>query len=57
MPDHFHLVARPEGNDLSKIMKIMKMKFAGAYRLGANAGRPNMAEPFLGSYYPAVKAT
>lgn len=32
MPDHFHLVAKPEGNDLSKIMKVMKMKFAGTYR-------------------------
>ena len=32
MPDHFHILIRPDDNALSEIMKKIKLKFAGSYR-------------------------
>ncbi len=32
MPDHFHLLIDPKGNDLSDILKRIKIKFAYQYR-------------------------
>ena len=41
MPEHFHFVVVPQENDLSEIMRRIKMKFAGVYRSeqGVKCGR------------------
>jgi putative transposase len=32
LPDHFHVVIDPKGNDVSEIIKRIKLKFSGLYR-------------------------
>lgn len=32
LPDHFHLIIDPRQNDLSNLMKRLKLKFSGLYR-------------------------
>ena len=32
LPDHFHLIIDPESNDISEIVKNIKLKFSGLYR-------------------------
>jgi len=41
MPDHVHMIIDPHDNDLSDIMKRIKMKFAGGYKAqhGIRRGR------------------
>jgi len=32
LPDHFHVIINPESNDISEIIKNIKLKFSGLYR-------------------------